>query len=170
MALDACRCDMATVQREVRVVVVERGGPSWTCGMACGTVRGKSGGSMIRVGGAVELRHVATGTLRGCISKVARGMASCAVLDLVTTCKREEVVACELCAPVRAHRIMAFDAIHGETGTHVVRRCRGPVLVDVAVDAVVPNTCERQCIVRDMAIHTARVTVRTDQREPVLLV
>lgn len=125
---------------------------------------------MVRIGGAVVLRHVATGTLRGCVSEVARGMASCAVLDLVTTRKREEVVACELCAPIRAHRIMAFDTIRGETGTHVVRGCRGVVFVHVAVDTIVPHTCEGQRIVGRVTIHTARVAMCTDERETILLV
>ena len=124
---------------------------------------------MVRVRCAIEIRHVATGTLRGCIREVARGMASCAVLDLVTTRKREEVVACELCAPIRAHRIMALDTIRGETGTHVVRGCRGVVLVDMAVDAIVPHTCKGQRIVGRMTIHTAHVAVRPDERETVLL-
>ncbi len=121
MALDARSGRMRSVQREIGDVMIERSRPTRTGGVASGTIRGEPSGLVVRVGGAIVLRHVATGTLRGCISEVARGMATCAVLDIMSTCQREKVVVCELRPPTSTHRIMALDAIRRETRAHVVR-------------------------------------------------
>ncbi len=76
---------------------------------------------MVRIGGTVVFRHVATGTLRRSVREIARGVATCAILDIMPARQGEEVVVGELRPPARAHRVMTFDAIRGEPGTHVVR-------------------------------------------------
>ncbi len=115
MTFNAGRCSVRSVQREVRNVVIEGGGPPWACGVAHGAIRREPSCGMIRVGSAIVFRHVAAGTLRRCIREIAGGMATCAILDIMPARKRKEVVVGELRAPARAHRIVALDAIRGET-------------------------------------------------------
>jgi len=56
MAFDASRCFVRTMQREVRYIMVERSGPSGSCGMARGTIRGEPGKLVTRVGGVLVVR------------------------------------------------------------------------------------------------------------------
>ena len=170
MAFYARRGHVGSMQRKGRDVMVEGGRPPRSGGVAACAVRREPSGLVVRVGSAVVLRHMTTGALRRCVREIARCVAACAILDLVATGQWEEVVVGELRAPTRTHRVVAFDAIGGEAGTRMVREPGSVEFVDVAVDTIVPDASERQRIVSHMAIHTAEVAVRADEREAVLLV
>lgn len=64
MALDARGGHVCPVQREVGDVMVEGCSPARAGGVAACTIGGEASGLVVRVGGAVVLRHMATGTFR----------------------------------------------------------------------------------------------------------
>jgi len=121
VALDTIRSGMCAVQREAGAVMIERRGPSRAGGVTGRTIRGETGGSVVRVRRCIEIRHVATRAYRGGICEVARGMAPCAILYFMTTGEREKVMVGEVGVPTRAHWIVTFNAVRGETSTRVVR-------------------------------------------------
>ena len=115
MAFDASRCFVRTMQREVRYVMVERSGPSGSCGMASGTIRGEPGKLVAWVGGVLVVRQVAADTFRRCIGEVPRCVAARTIIDRVAPGEREEIMVSEFGSPTTAHWIMAFDAVHGKS-------------------------------------------------------
>lgn len=121
VALDTIRSGMCAVQREAGAVMIERRGPSRAGGVTGRTIRGETGGSVVRVRRCIEIRHVTTRAYRGGICEVARGMAPCAILYFMTTGEREKVMVGEVGVPTRAHWIVTFNAVRGETSTRVVR-------------------------------------------------
>lgn len=88
MAIDACRGDMATVEREVRVVVIERRVAPCRLIMAHSAIRAESRGRMVGIGRAVVLRHVACAACRRG-SRVSVRMTLDACRGDVATMQRE---------------------------------------------------------------------------------
>ena len=88
----------------------------------------------------------------------------------MTSGERKEIVVRERSGPTISHWIMAFTAVHGEPRSRMVRRLGGHEIGAVAVDAIIPQSCESEGVVRAVAIHTTQVAVNADQRETVLFV
>ena len=72
--------------------------------------------------------------------------------------------------PPGSHWIVAFDAIRGEATGGVVRSLCRRVVVLVTAEAIVADTVELQRNARCMTIRATQVTMRSHERETVLLV
>lgn len=104
------------------------------------------------------------------IGEIAGDVALVAILDGVPHRKREEIMDHIGRVPSTSHGIVALDAIRGESIGDMVRRPGGLIIVLVAAEAIIPDTVELQRVAGGMTIRTTQVTMRTHQRETVLLV
>lgn len=135
VAFDARSGDVRSVQREVRVVVVEGGVAPCGLIVAHGAVRAEARGRVVGVRGAVVIRHVA-GAACGWCAGISIGVAFDASRGHVRTVQGEvRDVMVEGCRPSGAGG-MAARTVGREAGGNVVRVRRPVVLRQVATRAL----------------------------------
>jgi hypothetical protein len=152
------------------IVIIGRWSPPRVGRVAGGAVRRESGGLVVRVRSVVEIDLVAGHALRRGISEGSRGVALVAIIDRVAQREWEEIVIDIVRMPIKAHRVVTFDAIRTEAIRDMVRRLGCLIIVPMATDAIVTDPFELKVIPRGMTLRATQIPMRPDQRESILFV
>ena len=160
MALQAVSVHVRTLQREARIVVIERTRLPSRLGMTGRAVRREARSHVIRIRGPVVIGHMTSIAVRwrACIPV---GMALDAVHVGVRALERKARAVMVEGAGLPRCFIMALSTIHREAGRHVVRI--GGAVVVRQVARIARGRCARVAV--RVALQAVHVRVRSRQRE-----
>mgnify|MGYP001608627516 CR=1 FL=1 len=152
-------------------MLLEIGGLPTGVGRVANTAIGREISCLVvGAGRRLKIILVAGKTVGRRIREIASDMAAVAVFNLVTLRQREKTViarpACPL--PRRAGKIMANRTIHRIARRLVVGRRRRLEFVEVAIQAIIPDSVEAQRRFRNVAIPAVCHRMVAEQREAVV--
>ena len=99
----------------------------------------------------------------GSVRVIARGMALCTILDIMSLGQWEKVMVDAFRIPAKSKWTVAFDAIQRKTGLLMVWVLRGGIVILMTAYTVIANTIKTQICFRSMALYTTQAIVCTHQ-------